>query len=343
MPLKIAINGFGRIGRTAFKQVLELAEELEVVAINDLTTDENLAYLLRWDSVYGPFGKQVDISKEGNKNYLVVDGKKYLSLTEKDPAKLPWQDLNVDVVIESTGVFTTTEKAKAHLDAGAKRVVISAPAKDNETPHTIIGANEKEFSSADLARITSDASCTTNAVVPLVSIFLNKLGIAKSMMTTVHGYTTSQGLVDGPNPKDPLRGRAAAVNIVPSHTGAAIAASKSIPDLDGKFDAVALRVPVISGSIIDFTFIAKQKTSVEEINDIMRAAAKEERWQGMFTVTEEPLVSTDILGNPHAAIADLVFTRVVDGDLVKVLAWYDNEWGYCHTLLRHVIAVGKLV
>ncbi|OGZ62580.1 MAG: type I glyceraldehyde-3-phosphate dehydrogenase, partial [Candidatus Spechtbacteria bacterium RIFCSPLOWO2_02_FULL_38_8] len=344
-------NGFGRIGRTAFKQALEMPDEVEVVAINDLTTIDNLAYLLRYDSVYGLYNRKVETASQNGtstgsaqaKQYLIVDGKKYLALAEKDPTKLPWGDLGVDVVIESTGIFTTTEKASAHLEAGAKRVVISAPAKDDVTPHPLPGTNEKELSNKNLAKITSDASCTTNAVVPLAAVFLQNPGIIKSMMLTVHGYTASQGLVDSPNPKDHLRGRAAAVNIIPSHTGAAIAAQKSIPDLQNKFDAVALRVPVVSGSIVDFVFLAKRKTSVEEINDIMREAAKEKRWQGVFRVTEEPLVSTDILGDPHASIADPAFTRVVDGDLVKVMAWYDNEWGYTATLLKHVVQVGKLI
>ncbi|MEX2145179.1 MAG: type I glyceraldehyde-3-phosphate dehydrogenase [Candidatus Spechtbacterales bacterium] len=342
MPIKIAINGFGRIGRTAFKQAIE-RPDLEVVAINDLGDEENLAYLLRFDSVYGPYNKTVEAIKEGDKAFLVVDGKKYLSLGEREPQNLPWKELDVDVVIESTGVFTSKEKAGLHLEAGAKRVVISAPVKDDEVPHLLPGANKKELSNPDLAKITSDASCTTNAVVPVAAILLNDPGIIKSVMTTVHGYTATQGLVDGPAAKDHLRGRAAAVNIVPSHTGAADAAAKSIPELRGKFDALALRVPVISGSIVDFVFLAKRKTSIEEINDIMRAAAKDEVWKGIFTVTEEPLVSTDILGNTHASIADLTFTRVVDGDLVKVCAWYDNEWGYSNSLLEHVLSVGKLI
>ncbi|MDX1535597.1 MAG: type I glyceraldehyde-3-phosphate dehydrogenase [Candidatus Spechtbacterales bacterium] len=341
MPTKIAINGFGRIGRTAFKQALE-NKELEVVAINDLTTEDNLAYLLRFDSIHGPYEKEVKAVEEDGKHYLEVDGKKYLLLTEKDPTQLPWGDLDVDVVIESTGVFTTTEKASAHLEAGAKRVVISAPAKDEETPNKLVGSNAEDFNEK-LAKITSNASCTTNAVVPLTAIFLKELGFSKSMMTTVHGYTASQSIVDGPNPKDHLRGRAAAVNIVPSHTGAAVASAKSNPSLKGKFDAVAMRVPVIAGSIVDFVFLADKKTTVEEVNDILRNAAKNDHWKGIFTVTEEPLVSTDILGNPHASIADLSFTRVVDGDLVKVLAWYDNEWGYTSALMKHVVEVGKLV
>lgn len=341
--VKIAINGFGRIGRAAFKQALDRPADFNVVAINDLTEPENLAYLLRWDSVYGPYNRKVEVIKRGDKNYLLVDGGEYQLLTEKDPSKLPWKKLEVDVVIESTGVFASTKKSSAHLKAGAKRVVISSPAKDDETPHALVGANQNELEDSSLAKITSDASCTTNAVVPLAAILLNNPGIKKSMALTVHGYTASQGLVDEPSPKDFLRGRSAAVNIVPSHTGASIASQKSVPDLKDKFEAVAIRVPVVSGSIVDFVFLAKRKTSVNEINDILRAAAKEKKWQGIFTVTEEPLVSTDILGNLNASIADLALTRVSDGDLVKVMAWYDNEWGYTHTLLEHVILVGKLI
>ncbi|MDX1608176.1 MAG: type I glyceraldehyde-3-phosphate dehydrogenase [Candidatus Spechtbacterales bacterium] len=342
MATKIAINGFGRIGRAAFKQALA-SKDLEVVAINDLTTIDNIAYLLRYDSAYGPYDKEVKTeSKDGN-NYLVVDGDRYPYLSEKDPTQLPWKDFGVDVVIESTGVFTTTEKASAHLKGGAKRVVISAPAKDEETPQQLVGTNKDTLSSKNLAKITSNASCTTNAVVPVAAIMLEKLGIQKSMMSTIHGYTASQSLVDAPNPKDPLRGRAAAANIVPSHTGAAKASGKAVPDLAGIFDAVAIRVPVIVGSIVDFTFLAKKKTTAEEVNDLLREAAKEDKWQGVFTITEEPLVSTDIIGKEYASIADLTFTRVVDGDLVKIMAWYDNEWGYTSALIKHVIEVGKLV
>lgn len=343
MALKIAINGFGRIGRAAFKQALERPDEFEVVAINDLTTKDNLAYLLRWDSAYGPYLREVSHSTEGEQEYLVVDGTKYLCLSEKDPAQLPWGELGVDVVIESTGVFESTEKASAHLVAGAKRVVISAPAKDEETPHLLVGTNDEALCRGDLAPITSDASCTTNAVVPVAAILAENPGIEKSLMSTVHGYTASQSLVDGPAKGDFLRGRAAAANIVPSSTGAAKAAAKAIPSLSEKFDAISIRVPVITGSLVDMTFVASKKTTVEEVNNILRKAAEEERWQGIFTVTEEPLVSTDIIGNTHSSIADLAFTRVVDGDLVKVLAWYDNEWGYTHTLLEHVARVGSLL
>ncbi|MEX2008030.1 MAG: type I glyceraldehyde-3-phosphate dehydrogenase [Candidatus Spechtbacterales bacterium] len=341
MALRIAINGFGRIGRTAFKQALERSEDIEVVAINDLAQPENLAYLLRYDSVYGPYGKNVSVRGEAGSARLVVDGKEFPLFSQKDPAQLPWRDLQVDVVIESTGVFTSTEKAEAHLDAGAKRVVISAPAKD-DTPTKLVGVNAKDFEDSALARITSDASCTTNAVAPLMAILMVNPGVQKSLMTTVHGYTASQSLVDGPSDKDFLRGRAAAANIVPSHTGAAVATGKAIAGIGDTFDALAIRVPVITGSLVDLTFLASRKTSAEEINDIFRKAAQDEYWQDIFTVTEEPLVSTDIIGNPHASIADLTFTRVVDGDLVKVLSWYDNEWGYTNTLLGHVIAVGKL-
>ena len=341
--VRIAINGFGRIGRNAFKQALDRPGEFQIVAINDLAPEKNLAYLLRWDSVYGPYKKEVGAVSEGGNNYITVDGKKFLSLTEAEPSKLPWKKLDVDVVVESTGVFTSTAKAKLHLDAGAKRVVISAPAKDDETPTTLVGANDKEFSNKDLPRITSDASCTTNAVVPLASIFLDNPGIEKSMMTTVHGYTATQSIVDTAAPDDYLRGRAGAINIVPSHTGAAVSAQKSIPDLKDKFEAIAIRVPVATGSIVDYTFLAKRNVTVDEINDILREAAKEPKWKGIFTVTEEPLVSTDIIGNYHSSIADLTFTRVADGNLVKVFSWYDNEWGYTHSMLEHILRVGKLI
>lgn len=341
--LKIAINGFGRIGRTTFQQAIERTRDFNVVAINDLASEENMAYLLRWDSVYGPYKKSVSVLREKDKSYIVVAGKKYLSLTESDPAKLPWKKLDVDVVIESTGVFASTSKAAPHLQAGAKRVVISAPAKDDETPHLIVGANEDRLADSTLAHITSDASCTTNAIVPLMAILSENPGVIKGAMTTVHGYTATQGLVDGPAAKDYLRGRAAAVNIVPSHTGAADSVRKSLPQAAGNFDAIALRVPVITGSLVDYTFLAKREISVEEINDILRAAAKAPNWKDIFTVSEEPLVSTDIIGNIHASIADLSLTRVAGGDLVKVFAWYDNEWGYSNTLLEHVLRVGKLI
>lgn len=345
--LRVAINGFGRIGRIFFRQAID-HKELEIVAINDLGSLENLAYLLKYDSVYGPWDKEVKV-KEGR---LVIgspashkasqDGKhEVLVFSEKEPGKLPWGDLKIDVVIESTGVFESKEKAQAHLDAGAKRVVISAPAKDDVTPTSTPNLNQ---ASLKMAKITSNASCTTNAVNPIIAVLLLNPGIKKAVMTTVHGYTATQGLVDGPDKKDDFRrGRAAAQNIVPSTTGAAQATTKAIPSLKGRFDGLAVRVPVFSGSLIDFTFLAERATSVEEINHIFQEAAKQKEWQGILTVTNEPLVSSDILGNSHGSIIDLGLTRVVDGDLVKVFSWYDNEWGYSSMLIKHVLSLASFL
>jgi len=331
--MRIAINGFGRIGRTFFRHAFGHAE-IDVVALNDLGDIQNLAYLLKYDTVYGRYEKEVEV-KSGK---IIVDGKSIIVLKEPEPAKLPWGDLNIDVVVESTGVFDTYDKAKAHLAAGAKRVVITAPA-DPSVPHVLAGSNEFKDG---LDKITSDASCTTNAAVPLVSILQVEPGIEKAMLNTVHGYTASQNLVDGPR-KDFRRGRAAAQNIVPSTTGAAEAVMLSQPWLKDIFDGIAMRVPVVTGSIIDLTFVSKRPTSVEEINDILRRAAGDEHWKDIFTVTEEPLVSSDIVKNHHASIADLSLTRVIGGNLVKVLAWYDNEWGYANTLLRHVLSLKDLL
>ena len=332
--MKVAINGFGRIGRVFFRKVFG-GGVLDIVAVNDLGDIENLAYLLRYDSVYGRYGKSVEV--RGDK--LVVDGREVKVFQEKDPAKLPWGSLGIDVVVESTGVFTTLEKAKPHLDAGAKRVVITAPAKDDETPTATPNVGT-EFLTA--SKITSNASCTTNATTPVMAVMLENPGMEKAVLCTIHGYTSSQGIVDGPN-KDFPRGRAAAINIVPSHTGAAIATEKALPAIGGKFDGIALRVPVVAGSVIDFTFIAKRQTSVEEINDIFRAAAQSDIWHGILKVSETPLVSTDIIGEPYGSIVDLSFTRVVDGNLVKVLSWYDNEWGYVAMLARHVESLKNLL
>lgn len=341
MPIRVAINGFGRIGRAFLKQSLERAD-LGVVAINDLGELENLAYLLRHDTVYRDFKKPVSVKQQGGQNFLVVDGREILVTAEKEPAKLPWGELSIDVVVESTGFFTDAEKAGLHLKAGAKRVVISAPAKGG-VEHALIGASDERFKAADLGKITSDASCTTNAVTPLVAIFGQNPGILKALMTTVHAYTSTQSLVDGAGKKgDFLRGRAAAHNIVPAHTGAADATVEALPEFKGLFDAVSVRIPVIAGSLIDLTFLAKRAVTKEEINGIVEAAAKAPRWQGIVKVTAEPLASSDILGDPHACIFEPTFTRVVGGDLVKVFAWYDNEWGYTATLVEHVARVGKL-
>ncbi len=327
--IRVAINGFGRIGR-AFYKVAKENPDIEIVAVNDLTSLENVSYLLKYDSVYG------------SSNYT-LDGVKYIS--EKDPTKLPWKDLDIDIVVESTGLFTSSDKAQAHITAGAKRVVVSAPIKDEadsvvKGQTVLISMNEDNLSKC---QISSNASCTTNAGSPLLAILDESLGVEKALLNTVHAYTASQVIVDGPSKKDMREGRAAAQNIVPSSTGAAIAVTKVMTGLTGLFDGISIRVPVVAGSIVDITFISKRNTSKEEVNDILKKAASQDRWRGIFTVTEEDLVSSDIVGNPHASIADLAFTRVVGGNLVKVLAWYDNEMGYTHTLVRHVIAAGRLI
>ncbi|OGD25434.1 type I glyceraldehyde-3-phosphate dehydrogenase [Candidatus Azambacteria bacterium RIFCSPHIGHO2_01_FULL_40_24] len=333
---KIAINGFGRIGRVFFRYAFG-HPDLEFVVINDLGAPENMAYLLKYDTVYGPYDKSVEI-KNGN---LIVDGKEIKVLQEKDILKLPWKDLNIDIVVESTGVFESRDKATPHLEAGAKRVVITAPAKDDTTPTATPNVGE-EFLKLD--KITSNASCTTNAVTPVMAVMSANPGVQKAILNTIHAYTASQGLVDGPDKKDDFRRtRAAALNIVPSTTGAAIASTKAMPSLVDKFDGISLRVPVICGSIMDFTFIAGRQTSAEEINDIFKKAAQEKQWQGILSVSQEPLVSSDIIRNPHGSIVDLAMTRVVDGNLVKVMAWYDNEWGYVSMLLKHVLTVKNLL
>ncbi len=338
--MKVAINGFGRIGRAFFKVALD-RPEIELVAVNDLGDINNMAYLLKYDTAYGRSG--LDVKVDGTN--LVVNGKKVAFVSEKEPAKLPWKALGVDIVVESTGFFTSAEKAHAHIDAGAKRVVVSAPIKDADNAAikgvtALMGVNESALASAT---VSSNASCTTNAASPLISILHEKIGIEKALLNTVHAYTASQTLVDGPSKKDWREGRAAAQNLVPSTTGAAIATTKVITDLEGKFDGISIRVPVVTGSIVDITFIAKRDTTAEEVNTILRAAALEARWKDIFAVNEEQLVSRDIVGSHFASIADLNFTRVVGGNLVKVLGWYDNEMGYTHTLVRHVIEAGKLM
>ncbi|KKW19589.1 MAG: Glyceraldehyde-3-phosphate dehydrogenase/erythrose-4-phosphate dehydrogenase [Parcubacteria group bacterium GW2011_GWA2_51_10] len=336
---RIAINGFGRIGRTFFRALWQsLGHNLEIIAINDLSTAENLAYLLKHDSVYGKAPFEVNSSTGSGQAALIIDGKEVKLFSEKDPAKLPWKDLGVDIVVECTGVFNDAEKARAHITAGAKRVVVSAPVKGIGAETILIGANEEKFATCD---ISSNASCTTNAISPIIGILDEAIGIERAILNTTHAYTATQGMVDGVAPDDFRRGRAAAVNMGPSSTGAAKATALAYPQLKGKFDGIAVRVPVIAGSIADVTFVAKRPTTVEEVNGALKAAAQTERWKKVFTVSEEPLVSTDILGEPYGAIADLPMTRVVDGTLVKVLSWYDNEMGYAHTLVQHVLAVAK--
>jgi glyceraldehyde 3-phosphate dehydrogenase len=340
--IRVAINGFGRIGR-AFLKVARERQEIEVVAVNDLGNLKNFAYLLKYDSTYGP--SSFDVSVNEKNNSLVVDGHEVQFISEKDPTKLPWKALDIDVVVESTGLYTSAEKAMAHVTAGAKRVVVSAPIKDEASSPVqgvtvLMAMNEDKLEGNP---ISSNASCTTNAGSPLIAILDESIGIEKALLNTVHAYTASQALVDGPSKKDLREGRAAAMNIVPSSTGAAIAVTQVATQLKGLFDGISIRVPVIAGSIVDVTFIAKRNTTVEEVNGLLKKAAADPRWHGVFTVTEEELVSRDILGNKHASIADLAFTRVVGGNLVKVLAWYDNEMGYTHTLVEHVIKAGRLV
>ncbi len=335
---KIAINGFGRIGR-AFLKIAWEREDIEIVAVNDLGTIDSLAYLLKYDTVYRTWGHE--ITHDGT--HIIVDGKKVLFIQERDTTKLPWKELGIDVVVESTGLFTTFESAKFHLDQGARKVVISAPSKGDGSVQgetILLGVNEEKFGTCD---ITSNASCTTNAASPLIAILHEKIGIEKAILNTVHGYTASQSLVDGPSKKDLREGRAAAQNIVPSSTGAAIAVTKAFPELENKFDGISVRVPVPAGSIVDISFIAKRDTSAEEVNQILTEASTDPRWEKIFAVTTEPLVSSDILGNSHASIADLALTRVVGGNLVKVMGWYDNEYGYTYTLVEHVIKTGKTI
>ncbi len=338
MAIKVAINGFGRIGRAVFR-LAKNRPEIEIVAVNDLGSVENLAYLLKYDTAYGVLPYEVKAEEQT----LVVDGRRISVFSEKDPAALPWGELGIDVVVESTGFFTKYADADVHVSkAGARKVVISAPAKDdpaNDTQGTVLmGINDEKLKTCV---VTSNASCTTNASSPLISILDEVVGIEKAVLSTTHAYTASQSLVDGPSKKDLREGRAAAQNIVPSSTGAAIAVAKALPQLENKFDGISLRVPVVVGSIADITFISKRPTSVEEINSALKSAAQMPRWKGIFTVTEDDVVSSDITGNTHAAIADLAFTRVVDGNLVKVLSWYDNEMGYTNSLIEHVIKLGQ--
>lgn len=335
--IRVGINGLGRIGR-AFLKIASLRPELEIVAVNDLGEVENFAYLLKYDSVYGKNDSEVSTAKESDKQFLIYENAKILFLSEKDPANLPWKDLAIDVIVESTGFFASTEKAQAHIKSGAKRVVITAPIKDDESPTVLLGINEEKLNSC---LVSSNASCTTNSVSPVLAILDEALGVEKALLNTVHGYTASQALVDGPSKRGFREGRAGAENIVPSSTGAAIAVTKALPQLSGKFDGISIRVPVPCGSIVDVTFISKKSTTAEEVNEILRGAAKAPRWSGIFSVTDEELVSSDILGSPFASIADLSLTRVVDGTLVKVMAWYDNEMGYTHTLVKHVLDAGK--
>jgi glyceraldehyde 3-phosphate dehydrogenase len=334
MKTKIAINGFGRIGRMAFKIAFERSD-LEVVAVNDVADARTLAHLLKYDSSYGTY--QHDVSSDATG--IIVNGTHVKVLAEKDPANLPWAAMDVDVVIESTGFFTDAEKARAHIDqAGAKKVIISAPAKGDGVSTVVIGVNEDMLPKA--GDIISNASCTTNCITPVASIMESNFGIEKAMMTTIHSYTASQRLQDAPA-KDLREARAAAENIVPTTTGASIAAAKALPALEGIFGGLSVRVPTPVVSLSDFVFVTKKPTTVEEVNDVFRKAAEEPYYQGILAVSEEQLVSSDFKGNSHSAIVDLPLTAVIGGNLVKVVAWYDNEWGYSNRLVELVADVSK--
>lgn len=337
MKTRIAINGFGRIGRNAFKVAFDRSD-VEIVALNDLTDTKTLAHLLKYDSNYGTYVHDVSYDDE----HIIVDGTKITVLAEKDPAALPWKDMNVDVVIESTGFFVDPAKARAHIDpAGAKRVVISAPAKGEGASTVVLGVNEDVLSEEETG-VISNASCTTNCITPVAAIIENHFGIEKAFMTTTHSYTASQRLQDAPA-KDLREARSAAENIIPTTTGASIAAAKALPALEGIFGGLSIRVPTPVVSLCDFTIVTKRNVSVEEVNEVFKKAAKEPYFQGILDATEEELVSSDYIGNSHSAIVDLKLTAVTGGNLLKVVAWYDNEWGYSNRLVEVTVDVGKVL
>lgn len=331
--LRVAINGFGRIGRNAFKAGFG-RPDIEFVAINDLTDTKTLAYLLKYDTVYGRFAHEVG----HDANHVIVDDKAIPAFAEKDPSKLPWGKMDVDVVLECTGVFLTEDKAKLHLDGGAKRVIISAPNKGGNINTYVLGVNDSKYGSSET--IIDNASCTTNCIAPVAAILHSAFGIQKAMMTTIHAYTADQVLVDGPH-KDLRRGRSAAQNIVPTTTGAAIATTETIPELKGLFDGLSIRVPVPVGSLSDFTLLLAKDVTVDEVNAAFKKAKQNPLYSHIMDVSEEPLVSSDIIGSPFSTIVDLSLTKVVDGNMVKVIAWYDNEWGYSNRLVEMAIEVGK--
>lgn len=324
----VAINGLGRIGRAVLKIVLE-TPELELTAVNDVASAENLAYLLKFDSVYGRYGRDVK-AEDGT---LVIGEKRLPLLAEKDPAQLPWKKLGVDLVFECTGKFTRTDDLEKHLQAGARHALLSAPSKSEEMVTVVHGSSRDERPAA-----YSCASCTTNCITPVGEVMQRRLGIRKAVMTTVHAYTSSQSIVDAPSSKF-RRGRAGAVNFVPTTTGAALATTKVLPELAGKFDGVAIRAPIPCGSIADIVFLVDRRTSVDEVNGIFEEEAASERYQGILGASRQPLVSSDILKDPRAAIVDLEMTKVVDGDLVKVMVWYDNEWGYASQMVREAVQI----
>lgn len=330
--IKIAINGFGRIGRAVFK-IAFVNPEIEVVAINDLIDAKTLAHLLRYDTIYGPYKYKIGATDSS----LEVNGKTINVYNEKDPKNLPWRKDNIDVVIESTGVFTSEEGANQHINAGAKKVILSAPAKKGNVPTIVLGVNENNYTGQ---KVISNASCTTNCITPIVDILSNNFGIKKAMMTTVHAYTSDQRLHDTAH-KDLRRARAAASNIIPTTTGAAIAATEAVPAIKDKFDGIAIRVPIIIGSLSDIVVLLEKKVTVEEINDSFIKAADNLKNKNIIKVTTDPIVSSDIIGDPHSTIIDLSLTKVIDGDFVKIVAWYDNEWGYSNRMVETAVLISK--
>lgn len=334
MAIRVAINGFGRIGRPTFKRLISNHKNIEVIAINDLTDNKTLAHLLKHDSVYGIYDKQVNFTEKSIK----VGNKEYLVLAEKDPTKLPWKNLDIDVVLECTGFFTDPEGANKHLEASAKKVIISAPCKDPELPTYVLGVNEEKYSPGK-DNIISMGSCTTNCLAPLVKAINDNFEIEKGLMTTIHSYTSTQRIVDGPH-KDLRRARAAAVNIVPTTTGAAISVIRVLPELEGKLDGIAVRVPSIDVSLVDFVAQIKKPTTPQEVNQAFKQISQKEL-KGILSIEDNPLVSTDFIGNSNSAIIDSQMTRVEDKTLIKVLAWYDNEWGYACRLAEMAEFIGK--
>ncbi|HZC29814.1 MAG TPA: type I glyceraldehyde-3-phosphate dehydrogenase [Gaiellaceae bacterium] len=333
MPVRVGINGFGRIGRNVLRAGLAKETDIEWVAVNDITDNATLAHLFKYDSILGPYPGEVEVRGDG----LIVDGKEIKVFEERDPAKLPWSDLGVEVVLESTGFFTKRDDAAKHLEAGAKKVVISAPATEPDLT-TVLGVNFDQYDK-DKHDVISNASCTTNCLAPFAKVAHEAVGIKHGLMTTIHAYTADQRLQDAPH-KDLRRARAAAVNLVPTSTGAAKAVGLVLPELNGKLHGFAVRAPVITGSVVDLTFEAERETSVEEVNEAFKAKADQGDFAGILKYTEDPIVSTDIVSDPHSSIVDGQLTSVIDGTMVKVVSWYDNEWGYsnrCIDLLEKVL------
>lgn len=354
--VRVAINGYGRIGRVAHRVILEKhLDEVEIVAINagHSTDIKGWMYLLKYDTSYGPLDPSVILSSKAKDldssvspqndiykdciGYLIINNKEIPVFSQKDAALLPWKDLNVDVVIESTGHYTSEEKLTIHLNAGAKSVVLSAPVKEGEVPTYVMSVNSKDYKGE---KLINNASCTTNCITPVAKVIVDNFGVEKAMMTTIHGYTSDQRIQDGGH-DDYRRARAAAENIIPTSTGATIAATQALPELKGLFNGLAIRVPVRVGSLSDFTFLLKKDTTKEEVNEILKKEAQKPENQGILEVTEDPIVSSDIIGNPHSAVVDLSLTQVVGGNMLKVIAWYDNEYGYANRLVEEVILVGK--